>query len=752
LQLSRITHRKGLTENLPQLKGAEFGWALDQRRLFIGNGTLVDGAPVIGNTEILTQFSDILSGKNYTYAGLSGGYQVDTGGNGIDILRSLQSKFDDIASAKDFGVTGQGLVDDTEATNRALFELFCRDGDTLSTRRSLFFPAGTYLINDTIKIPPNAKIYGEGHGSTVFVYSKRLIDNLVGVTDEVSSGVYQLSEIMPPGYSPVVILNGTILVETTDYTVVGDVLTFTVAPVLSDVIDAYFNAPYVVTTSDSVHAIDISMGSDPLAILPSGIEMTSLAFETTENNHILFLNSVVDSYFDNIRLKGPQVNLSATSGAALLDTSAIEIASLVGTVTTNINFSKMNTTGTTFAMRSTDNAKNVNISGSKFDNHWKGIFLDRKNLNPIDPDYLKFPVGFSITHNTFDGITFQGFEVADVPMHSSAYNIYYNVGTGISPVISFGNPKCISVGDLFERTDAENVIFPRVLLPAGLGGIAFDDTHSIKLGSYERTVGLETIIDTPEIPIATVTTGLSYKITTPGTTDFTLIGASSNAVGTVFTTTNGVQADGTFVPGVEYEILLTGGTIYELFGSADSNVGTIFTATDGIETGGAFISGESYTITTLGTINWTSIGAPTAATGVTFIYNGVAVTGTGAALANNANIGIGTGTGIATQAFLGTGEVALNEFSGDLFTLTGGIPHAYRIDYRIDRFAAQSRMGTITVGYDGGLNVSHSEDFTETSDVAVIFSVDITTTSSTVKATALSIEPVTINYSVVRID
>ena len=59
VQVSRITNRKGLEENLPQLAGAELGWATDARRLYIGNGTLTDGAPVIGNTEILTEFSEV---------------------------------------------------------------------------------------------------------------------------------------------------------------------------------------------------------------------------------------------------------------------------------------------------------------------------------------------------------------------------------------------------------------------------------------------------------------------------------------------------------------------------------------------------------------------------------------------------------------------------------------------------------------------------------------------------------------------
>ena len=63
VQVSRITNRKGLAVNVPQLAGAELGWAIDERRLFIGNGTLQEGAPVIGNTEVLTEYSDVFSGR-----------------------------------------------------------------------------------------------------------------------------------------------------------------------------------------------------------------------------------------------------------------------------------------------------------------------------------------------------------------------------------------------------------------------------------------------------------------------------------------------------------------------------------------------------------------------------------------------------------------------------------------------------------------------------------------------------------------
>ena len=57
IQISKIQVRRGLQENLPQLASGELGWSIDERRLYIGNGTLVEGAPEVGITEILTEYS-----------------------------------------------------------------------------------------------------------------------------------------------------------------------------------------------------------------------------------------------------------------------------------------------------------------------------------------------------------------------------------------------------------------------------------------------------------------------------------------------------------------------------------------------------------------------------------------------------------------------------------------------------------------------------------------------------------------------
>jgi hypothetical protein len=168
VQISQITNRKGLAIDLPQLAGAELGWSTDTRQLWIGNGTLQDGAPVVGNTEILTEFSDIINiATAYTYKGTAAGYVVQTGPTANDpVSLSLQNWLDQYASVLDFGATGDGVTDDTAAINRALYQIYCREVNP-QIRRSIFFPAGVYRITSPLLIPPYATLIGEGENNSI---------------------------------------------------------------------------------------------------------------------------------------------------------------------------------------------------------------------------------------------------------------------------------------------------------------------------------------------------------------------------------------------------------------------------------------------------------------------------------------------------------------------------------------------------------------------------------------------------------
>ena len=171
VQISRIQHRRGRSTDLPQLAAGEFGWVIDEQRLYIGNGTVADGAPAVGNTEILTANSTSFSeAVAYVYKGYLGSASPIITGDGVDVVRSLQERLDDYISVKAFGAKGDGTTNDRVAIQRALDELYCdTDKSDVRSRRSLYFPAGEYKIIGSIFIPPHAELSGEGPDKTIIV-------------------------------------------------------------------------------------------------------------------------------------------------------------------------------------------------------------------------------------------------------------------------------------------------------------------------------------------------------------------------------------------------------------------------------------------------------------------------------------------------------------------------------------------------------------------------------------------------------
>lgn len=171
ISISKIQVRRGLQENLPQLASGEMGWSIDERRLYIGNGTTSEGAPIIGNTEILTQNSDVISAiKTYVFKGDESGYTSRTGPTiATFVQRSLQHKIDEQISLRDFITHTDVLSGDyTAALQRAIDQIFpIKKYNSFDVRRVLHIPAGLYLITSEITIPPYASISGDGPLSTV---------------------------------------------------------------------------------------------------------------------------------------------------------------------------------------------------------------------------------------------------------------------------------------------------------------------------------------------------------------------------------------------------------------------------------------------------------------------------------------------------------------------------------------------------------------------------------------------------------
>jgi len=398
VQISQITNRKGLAENLPQLAGAELGWSTDTRQLWIGNGTIQDGAPVIGNTEILTEFSDILNFTNtYTYKGEAAGYTVQTGATaGTPVTLSLQSWLDQFASVLDFGAVGDGLTDDTDAINRALYQLFCREVNP-QIRRSLFFPAGVYRVTGSINIPPYATLYGEGSDNTLIVMDDGVADYVARTANSLQqTGANITSGGTPPQYITITNMGFTHSDPTQDVFLVQDATNcrfqnvgFRGTSTIADLV------------SDANGSIGVSFAST------TGLVCEQITFDGCVFSGLVW------------GINTNQQTKAVTVSTSQFDTLYRGIVLGTSTVTNG------GPTGT-------------RIVGNLFDNIYaEGIIFGSNLVLAINAS----------GHNIF----------YDVGNHFTG-----STGTPASSIISIQSNNNISISDLFERTDAFATTYPRI--------------------------------------------------------------------------------------------------------------------------------------------------------------------------------------------------------------------------------------------------------------------------------------------------
>lgn len=153
IQISKIQQRRGNKSitGIPQLSSAEFAWAIDSQELFIGNGSIAEGAPYVGNTKILTEHDNLLEqASSYSF-----GAPAIT-----SISRSLQSKLDDTVSLLDFAVISPGQITDWSAAfDLAISQLYL---DVITTyQKVLVIPNGVYTLTRDLALPSNCIIRGE---------------------------------------------------------------------------------------------------------------------------------------------------------------------------------------------------------------------------------------------------------------------------------------------------------------------------------------------------------------------------------------------------------------------------------------------------------------------------------------------------------------------------------------------------------------------------------------------------------------
>ena len=477
VQISRITNRKGLDEDLPQpLAPAELGWAVDTRQLYIGPGTLAEGSPdEHNNVEILTEYSDILATQTaYTYTGFTAtGYTAQTGASpGSPVSQSLQSRLDSYCVVTDFGATGDGVTDDTAAINRALYQLYCVQANP-QIRRSLFFPAGNYLITNTILVPPYAMLYGEGPQSSILNFFVTAWTNTVAYAAGVlvkSGGLYYRSNFAVPV--------GTALSSQ----VGGQYYWGNISTGAADSLPSYIMQ--TASSNGQQTGVNIVSPYEPQNILVSNMNMV-----TNQIMDGLLIERAHDCSFTNVGIQGPLTTSTLTVSTDNI--AAVRWASTTTFVDNHVNFENCVFSGFTYGTNTAQQIEGIVFSNCEFDTLYQGVYLG--GATPVDGG----PSGVRLIANTFDNIYVEGIVINGVSLNTTTNNMFYDVGNhfngaalAASSIIDIDTANNVCLGDMFERTTAQSATYPRIKLN-NTASIAMENGYRLQQGKYNRESGID---------------------------------------------------------------------------------------------------------------------------------------------------------------------------------------------------------------------------------------------------------------------
>ena len=169
VQISRIQVRRGRKgqTDIPQLASGEIGWAVDSQELFIGNGSVSEGAPFVGNTKILTAADNIFQ-LNDQYEYRAEDSIIQTGSTArTAVKRTLQDRLEFQVFVADFGAEHNTSVIQTAALQRAIDNLFLNTKTSPENRYVLNLAPGLYRIDNSLKLPPYTTLRGAGKDKTI---------------------------------------------------------------------------------------------------------------------------------------------------------------------------------------------------------------------------------------------------------------------------------------------------------------------------------------------------------------------------------------------------------------------------------------------------------------------------------------------------------------------------------------------------------------------------------------------------------
>ena len=429
VQISRIQHRRGLQQDLPQLASAELGWSIDTQQLYIGNGTISEGAPNIGVTEILTQHSDLFNiAGAYIFRGSQSGYTSRTGPSADQpIRRTLQEKADEVISVRDFGAKGDGATDDTAAIQRAVDQILFGAFSLTQTRlrRAIKLPAGTYIISSSIKLPSYAYLVGEGRERTTIVQTNALF--------------------------PVLQLKDSLGNQDTNY----------------------YKTP----------------GSSPASNIT--VEAMTLQVNNPGNN-IVKLDTSANMMFFRVLFRGATTNSTVASPTqAALNAMPINAPPTITPSLDNIGIIECEFYNLDAGISA--NGTNWRIMSCTFRNMSRALSIDSSTSGVASRNYKILnctfhDIGRSAIYVNSPSVTTSTSVMSSLNHFGDCGTAYVGNGNPLYPVINFATGSGnYSVADTFWRSDADAYVQPRVYQASRSVNISFDANTGITLGMSQTT-------------------------------------------------------------------------------------------------------------------------------------------------------------------------------------------------------------------------------------------------------------------------
>lgn len=536
VQISRIQVRRGKINSgtgLPQLASGEMAWAIDSQELYIGNGAVSEGSPAVGNTKILTQKDletqfNILNTIKHIYRATDSSITTGPTANN-PTTRLLQDKLDDLVSAYDFGVTGNGIADDTVTLQRAINQLFLNpttksSGTSVTAKRTrvtLVLQPGVYNISSTLYVPAYASIIGAGADRTFIYYNP--VSTVTGTTNNGQTvltttgatarmvGALITGNGIPDGASIISVVEGVSVTLSTNATITQTAITFTITLTRSAI-------EFINDTSTIGNPSIIS--STTSTNQPRNIQLEGLTIHApTGKNGCLTLNCVKDSKFVDLNLQGDWSGVVNTKNIAIALNSFSSLVTCSSNLFKNIQF-----TNFTYAVYSKQDIIDNNFENCFFDNGYQSFVLgEGANGSTVGQQFG--PRNTTMTNCRFNNIKRHAVFLGLGTNNTTRNCIYKNVGndggtdslSARYPQIYFATYGNGSVNDISDRHNemATSLVLSTQYVPefAGHGSYTPQMFNKIILG-YRTTADLAFRLpcstDAFGVPVESVTHTIEY--------------------------------------------------------------------------------------------------------------------------------------------------------------------------------------------------------------------------------------------------